>query len=110
MIKVLKSDIFYLFELDSFQDAVKIASVVQFGQENVSIVITTLLSESWHFIQQLLSPLSKLRSRAFPKHKFFENPAKIRHIDLKYAKGLKLETSLVATASNNFNSLAAWSW
>lgn len=46
MSRVLKSEVFYLFELDSFQDAVKIASVVQFGHENVTIVITTLLSES----------------------------------------------------------------
>lgn len=86
MTRVLKSEVFYLLELDSFQDAVKIASVVQFGHENVTIVITTLLSESRHFIQQLFSPLSKRRSQAFPKHKFFENPAKIRHLDLKYAK------------------------
>lgn len=76
--------------MDTFQDAVKITSVVQFGHEKVTIVITTLLSESWHFIQQLFSPLSKLRSRAFPEHKFFENPAKFRHLDLKYARELEL--------------------
>ena len=44
--RVLKSEVFYLLELNSFQDAVKIARVVQFGHENVTIVITTLLSES----------------------------------------------------------------
>ena len=46
MTRVLKSEVFYLLELNSSKDAVKIARVVQFGHENVTIVITTLLSES----------------------------------------------------------------
>lgn len=41
----------YLFEMNRFQDTMEITSIVQLGNQNVTIVIATLLRESRHLIQ-----------------------------------------------------------
>lgn len=40
----------YLFEMNRFQDTMKITSIVQLGNKNVTIVIATFLRESRHLI------------------------------------------------------------
>lgn len=86
--------------MNSFQDVMKIASVVQLRHQNVTIIVTALLREPRHFIKKINTQLSKRNietrsSQAIHGVKSFQNenfeiPAKVRHLELKYAKSLEL--------------------